>query len=80
MTEIYPSSDKAKERALINRNAVEKYPFSKLEVGQSFQVGFKEILQQSLRNQASRVGRKLDRKFVVILHSEEAGYEVARIK
>lgn len=73
---IFPSSEKVKKR--IERN--EKYPFKLLEVGQSFAIPKMMVKDASLRNHASIVGRRLGRKFTVIDHGEQAGYEVARVK
>jgi len=73
---IFPSSDKVKRK--IER--VEKYPFALLKVGESFAVPKVMVKDASLRNHASIVGKRLGRKFTVVDHGENGGYEVARTK
>lgn len=75
MYEIYPCSQKA-----LDKIRGSNYRYADLEVGQSFRIPFGEIKIGSLRNKVSVAGKKLGRKFSVIEHDKETGYEVVRIK
>lgn len=69
--QIYQSS-------AINKIIKPNYPWIELEIGQSFAVNKDIVKGATLRNKASDVGRKLDKRFTVKAH--ETVYEVARIK
>jgi hypothetical protein len=72
--EIVSSSPKALEAA----KAAVRYPFDKLEVGQSFTVPAADCNVASLQAIASRKSKK-GVKFKVIRHDDLAVVEVARI-
>src|SRR5690242_12430093 len=75
MRQIFDSSDKAMQADARSRK---KYPWEELGVGQSFAATPDEITLDSLRPLASRMGKKLGRRFRVINH-EDKSYEVARL-
>lgn len=77
--EIMPSSEKMKEQAEKKRIGEEKYPWKELQIGQSFAVPVANLKFNSLRSQASIVGKRLKRRFRVIEHSDGKVYEVALI-
>lgn len=59
-----------------------KYPFGELLVGECFILGFVELeptTLANLRGAASNAGKRLVRKFVVVVHKEHKCVEVARI-
>jgi hypothetical protein len=80
MVEFFNSSTKAKEMkvGLVQRQAV--YPWKDVPVGKSFVVPRDKIKFNVLRSLASKTGKKLGRRFVVVDHGEGAPYEVAFIE
>ena len=71
--EIYPASPAAKVTE-------KKYPWKSLQLGYSFKVATDECSFKSLQNYASRMGKKLGRRYRVVNHGLEIGYEVAYIE
>lgn len=74
MKEIFPSSDKARATDTKREN---KYPWEAMKVDDSFHVTYNEIKLESLRPLASRMGKKFNKKFKVVDHGIEKGYEVS---
>lgn len=72
--EIYTSSKILKVDKII------EYPWLELELGKSFAAKKSDIKEQYLRNRASVVGKKLNRKFSVVNHKETEFFEVARVR
>lgn len=72
---IFQSSSKANEDR--RTNVKRDFPWNKLECGQSFAVPKSEMKAQTLRPMCSAYGKKLHRKFKMIIHDDT--YEVARI-
>lgn len=72
---IFESSSKINEdrRTNVKRN----FPWNIINCGQSFAVPLNEIKIQTLRSQCSVMGKKLHKKFKVVIHND--CYEVARI-
>lgn len=72
---VYPASSK------ILNNRIKKFEpdCNALEIGQSFSVGMDEMKFATIRAQVSVIGKKLGKKFRVVLHEEHKIYEVARI-
>lgn len=56
-----------------------KYPWNGLTVGKSFTVPFADVKQATIVSYASRMAKKLGRKFKVIVHESNKLYEVARL-
>lgn len=54
-----------------------KYPWSTVPIGKSFVVAHNEMKLTSLRPFANRMGKKFGKKFRVVDHGPEIGYEVA---
>lgn len=54
-----------------------KYPWSTIPIGKSFIITHNEMKITSLRPFANRMGKKYGKKFRVIDHGPETGYEVA---
>lgn len=79
MVEFFDASPKSIARGRGQRSAVQ-YPFEDLEVNKCFIIKYGSIKIGSLRNKASAMGKQLGRRFTVVDHGEEGGYEVARIK
>lgn len=78
MKQIFQSSQQALDKP--RRGIREaKYPWKNITAGQSFSVNHSEIKLNSLRPLVSRMAKKFNKKFRVIDHGEEAGYEVACI-
>lgn len=64
----------------IERKSTKDFPFDSLEVGQSFLVPLNDFAEQSVRNAASKAGKKLSRRFSVVKHSAPHNvFEVARL-
>jgi hypothetical protein len=57
----------------------EKYPWTKLAIGQAFIVGIDKA-EANVRNLASVRGKELKKKFCVIKHEDLKIFEVARIE
>ena len=78
--QIVASSPKALATTEVKRSSIEAFPFQQLEVGQSFLVPFNTVAESTIRNNASKVGKKLSRKFSVVKHEDPHNvFEVARI-
>ena len=78
MTEFFDSSPTLKN---FKRKSQEmKHPWDKLEIGKSFVVQKSDGKLETLRASASKWGKKLQRKFIVVDHGEEVGFEIGRIE
>lgn len=75
---LVESSDRAKQ-LLVGRPSSKKYPFSDMNVGQSFFIGIDAIKETTIRAYAYTYGKKLHRKFKVVIHRDKNTYEIARI-
>ena len=73
---LYPSSEKIGIDKRMERG---KYPWRTMAIGTSFSVAMSEIEYRSLQNYASKVGKKILRRFKVVKHDESMCYEVACI-
>lgn len=58
-------------------NVKRNFPWNVINCGQSFAVPLDEMKAATLRSQCSVMGKKLHKKFKMIIH--ENAYEVARI-
>lgn len=70
-------------KATVSKLIVSKYgdfPWQEMELGTSFNVKVGEISLNALRVMASQKGKVLGRKFKVVFHSNEIGYEVAYVE
>ena len=76
--EIVSSSPKALEAAKEATKGNPRYPFDKLEVGQSFTIPVAECNLASLQVIASRKSKKV-KKFKILRHEDLGVIEVARI-
>lgn len=76
--EIVPMSPQASELAKIGPKRETKYPFSKLEPGQSFTVPIAEANTSSLRVLCDRKSKD-GKVFKMIVHDTPAVVEVARL-
>jgi len=76
MQKIYDASPKAMARVPGQSGDTR---FEELKVGQCLIFVHGSIPIGSLRNKASRLGKKLGRKFTVVDHGPNEGYEVARV-
>lgn len=70
-----PSS--AQAGATLVRGITKKYPWETIKVGESFPVYYNEMKLTSLRPYANRMAKKFGKRFQVINHGPEIGYEVA---
>lgn len=78
MTNEYPifkSSPKVNE--IRQTNVKRDFPWDKIDCGHSFAVPIEEMKLITLRSMASVKGKRLGRKFKVVVHIDV--YEVARI-
>jgi hypothetical protein len=76
---IFPSSDKASQPST-NQIGKVKYPWTALQVGQSFQVGPEAGTRLStLQSSCSKMGKKLGKRFRAVDHGPSVGIEVARL-
>lgn len=80
MVEFFNASPKALIRARGHKVSKAEYDFEGVELNKCFMVPYGTIKIGSLRNKATMMGKMLGRKFTVVDHGEEGGYEVARIK
>lgn len=78
MRQLYASSPRALDKPVRGIREA-KYPWKDITVGQSFSIAYSEIKIESLRPFVSRMAKKFGKKFRVIDHGEEAGYEIACI-
>lgn len=72
---IFQSSPKVKEDR--RTNVKRDFPWNAISCGQSFAVPLNEMKAQTLRPMCSAYGKKLHKKFKMIVHDD--CYEVARI-
>lgn len=78
MTKFFDSSPALKN---FKRKSPEmKHPWDKLEVGKSFVVLHSDGKLATLRASASKWGKKLERRFVVLDHGADVGFEIGRVK
>lgn len=91
--QIYPASPKVLAKcdaekigfgvASRNQNKPQsKYPFAELLIGECFILGFAELDPTTivnLRGAARNAGKRLERKFTVVIHKQYECVEVARI-
>lgn len=78
MTDFFDSSTELKN---YKRKVPEmKHPWDKLELGKSFVVLHSDGKLVNLRTSASKWGKKLSRKFIVIDHGVGTGYEIGRVE
>jgi hypothetical protein len=78
MTDFFDSSPALKN---FKRKSPEmKHPWDKLEIGKSFVVKHSEGKLETLRASASKWGKKLQRRFIVVYHNEDIGFEVGRVE
>ncbi len=79
--QIVQSSPQAMNSGEVKKkHSTASFPFEKLEVGQSFLVPLEDFAEQSVRNAASKAGKKFERKFSVVKHSAPHNvFEIARI-
>lgn len=77
--QIVQASQQALNKAEVSNRSI--YPFSQLEVGQSFLVPIAEVTEVNLRMAVSRQNKKKDGKnFTVVKHGEPHNvFEVARV-
>ncbi len=76
MREIFPMS--AKMIAAVAKKE-KKYPYEQLLMGQSFNVKHGDCTEGTLCNSAYLAGKKLGKRFRVIDHGKDIGFEVALI-
>ena len=78
--QIVQSSPQAMATGETAKKTTTNFPFEALEVGQSFLVPVEDFAEQSVRNAASKAGKKLSRRFCVVKHSAPHNlFEVARL-
>ena len=78
--QIVQSSPQAMATGETAKKTTTNFPFEALEVGQSFLVPVEDFAQQSVRNAASKAGKKLSRRFCVVKHSALHNvFEVGRL-
>ena len=76
MYKIHPSSIRARN---IIKNWTEQFPFSELNIGESFFVAIRDVNEANLRAMASKKGKQYNKRFAVIKDSEWGMLEVARV-
>lgn len=81
MYPVHPSSPEAlaEMNKARGKTGKTKYPFRKLNVGESFTIPAESLNKRSLTALCSRFGKSLDRKFAMIIHND-GRCEVGRIK
>ena len=78
--QIVQSSPQAMATGETTKKTTTNFPFEALEVGQSFLVPVEDFAEQSVRNAASKAGKKLSRRFCVVKHSALHNvFEVGRL-
>ena len=78
--QIVQSSPQAMATSETAKKTTTNFPFEALEVGQSFLVPLNDFAEQSVRNAASKAGKKLSRRFCVVKHSALHNvFEVGRL-
>ena len=78
--QIVQSSPQAMATGETAKKTTTNFPFEALEVGQSFLVPLNDFAEQSVRNAASKAGKKLSRRFCVVKHSALHNvFEVGRL-
>ena len=78
--QIVQSSPQAMAIGETAKKTTTNFPFEALEVGQSFLVPVEYFAEQSVRNAASKAGKKLSRRFCVVKHSALHNvFEVGRL-
>lgn len=78
--QIVQSSPQAMAVSETAKKTTTNFPFEALEVGQSFLVPVEDFAEQSIRNAASKAGKKLSRKFSVVKHPAPHNvFEIARV-
>ncbi len=78
--QIVQSSPQAMATGETAKKTTTNFPFEALEVGQSFLVPVEDFAEQSVRNAASKAGKKLSRRFCVVKHSAPHNvFEVGRL-
>ncbi len=78
--QIVQSSPQAMATGETAKKTTTNFPFEALEVGQSFLVPVEDFAEQSVRNAASKAGKKLSRRFCVVKHSALYNvFEVGRL-
>ncbi len=78
--QIVQSSPQAMATGETAKKTTTNFPFEALEVGQSFLVPVEDFAEQSVRNAASKAGKKLSRRFCVVKHSALHNvFEVGRL-
>ncbi len=78
--QIVQSSPQAMATGKTAKKTTTNFPFDSLEVGQSFLVPVEDFAEQSVRNAASKAGKKLSRRFCVVKHSALHNvFEVGRL-
>ena len=78
--QIVQSSPQAMATGETAKKTTTNFPFEALEVGQSFLVPVEDFAEQSIRNAASKAGKKLSRRFCVVKHSALHNvFEVGRL-
>lgn len=73
---LYPSSEKI---SIDKRTEAGKYPWRTMAIGTSFIVASSTIKYRTLQNYASKMGKKLHRRYKVVDHGATIGYEVGCI-
>ena len=78
--QIVQSSPQAMATGETAKKTTTNFPFEALEVGQSFLVPVEDFAEQSVRNAASKAGKKLSRRFCVVKQSALHNvFEVGRL-
>ncbi len=81
--DIYPMSDKMKaelEAGPKTRGKEKKYPWLKLNVGESFPVEMTALKYNSLVAMAHKAGKRHGRVYKVTIHEENGKYEVGLVR
>ena len=83
LMDIFPMSDKMKAKIAEGpkpRGKGEKYPWSKLAVGQSFPVAMNDLKYSSLVSMAHKNGKRHGKVYKVVIHEDMKSYEVALVE
>lgn len=79
LRQLFPHSEQVGQK-VARKSREKKYPFDTVGVGESFVIYHKEMTAKSVKTYVSRMGIKLGRRFVIVDHGEETGYEIARVE
>lgn len=77
--QICEQSDVFKERVISGVTPKSKYPWKTLNIGKVFIVPFDSVTYGGMMSLAYAAGKRLNKKFKVVIHNDKRVYEVGRL-